>query len=214
MVLMDIIYLLFLFLSWPIKVSSVSVEFDFNAPHNAIVPMSLMSHPFDWKWIDVVNCFDNHFECHHAHCTTWAWRVSCLSSMLHSTMLPQVHLSCSLDYIGSWKTGHFRLLFLCLRLRSSKESVVLMINASYIDLAPNWPKEFSAYCANMWLSFMMIIFLSLWLPFRLSTVRVEFTINASHNDLIPVSPILFPVDINWQKNWWVNAVHLSKRFLL
>ena len=56
-------------------------------------------------------------------------------------------------------------------------------------------------------------FLSLWLPFRLSTVRVEFTINVSHNDLIPVSPILFPVDVNWQKtDEWMHFICLSAFF--
>ena len=52
-------------------------------------------------------------------------------------------------------------------------------------------------------------------PQKLSFVSVVFDFNASLNDVAPVSPIKFPVDLmRMEKEWIVDGCHLCVSFVL
>ena len=81
----------------------------------------------------------------------------------------------------------------------SQVSVVFDFNASLNDVAPLFPMLFSVYLmkvenSDLLLDVICVLFL-LSSPLRLSSVSVAFDFNASPNDVAPVSPIQFPVDL-------------------
>ena len=83
--------------------------------------------------------------------------------------------------------------------RSSSVSVVFDFNASLIDAAPLSPMLLSVdfikkEMSGLLMDAICVLFL-LSSHFRLSSVSVVFDFNAPLNDVAPVSPILFPVDL-------------------
>ena len=86
--LMDDICVLFL-LCWLVRLSFVSVVFDFNASLNDVAPVSSIMFPVElmrmkrvnWWWMTFVCCF---FCLHHSDLSFWLIRFS---SMHHSTLL-------------------------------------------------------------------------------------------------------------------------------
>ena len=82
--------------------------------------------------------------------------------------------------------------------RSSSVSVVFDINDSLNDVAPVSPIPLTGDVKRMEELItdgcLLCAFLSFVLPLRSSFVSVVFDFNASPNDVVPVSPILFPVD--------------------
>ena len=76
-------------------------------------------------------------------------------------------------------------------------SVVFDFNASLSDFAPISPISLSFNLIGMKVSVLLmngvcVVFFFLRLLPRLSCVSVVFDFNASLNDVVPVSPILFP----------------------
>ena len=56
-----------------------------------------------------------------------------------------------------------------------------------------------------------VLFLSC-LPLRSSIANVAFDFNSSLNDVAPVSPMLFPVDLMRMKEWIVDGFNLCVSF--
>ena len=86
-------------------------------------------------------------------------------------------------------------------------------NESLNDVAPVSPIQLSVVLMRMekrvlLMDAICVLFL-LSSPVRLSSVSVVFDFNASLNDVAPVSPILFPVDLmRMEKEWIVGGCHL------
>ena len=78
-------------------------------------------------------------------------------------------------------------------------SVVFDFSASLNDVAPLSPIPFAVYLMRMEMSGLLMdatrAFFLLSSPHRMSFVSVLFNFSASPNDVAPVSPIGFPVDL-------------------
>ena len=87
----------------------------------------------------------------------------------------------------------------CSQLRSSFVSVVFDFNASLNDVAPLSPMALSVDMMiikknGLLVDIICVLFL-LFSPLRLSSMSVVFDFNASLSDVVPVSPILLPIDL-------------------
>ena len=92
----------------------------------------------------------------------------------------------------------FFLLYLLLRL--SAVSVVFDFNASLNDVAPVSPMLLPVYLkrkekSELLMNVICVSFFLLYSLYRLSSVSVVFDFNDSLNDVAPVSPMLFTIDM-------------------
>ena len=96
--------------------------------------------------------------------------------------------------------------------RLSFVSVVFDFNASLNDVASAFPILFPVDLMRMEKSGLLMdvvcVFLVLCSPLRSSFVSVVFDFNASLNDVAPLSPMLFPVDLMRMEEWIVDGCHL------
>ena len=182
----------------------MSVVFDFNDSLNDLAPVSPILLPVDTKrngkeWF-VDECLLYVFCCYNPDWGEWA---SCLISMLHSmTLLPCFQCSCLLMWREKKRVIDWWMSFACLLSFVFTQQIEFSECCVWFQCLTQWrcscvSNIIACWCekwerANCW--WMSFVCLLLSLLHRLSSVSVVFDFNASLNDVVPVSPILLPVE--------------------